>query len=93
MLKSCATACANAAREISGIDMPIDFYDIVEKQLDGTMLSFDEFRGKVVYIVNVASECGYTESNYNLLKRLTSHRAKGLELVELYSVKIDDTSS
>jgi glutathione peroxidase-family protein len=88
MLVSCATACSAVQVAPSGVDMPIDFYDIVEKTIDGEMISFDIFRGKVVYVVNVASECGYTESNYNLLQRLTGLRSKGLELVSTSEILV-----
>ena len=37
------------------------FYDIIEKDATGSDVSFRKFEGKVVYGVNVASECGYTE--------------------------------
>ena len=57
------------------------FYDIVEKDIDGKNVSFSQFKGKIVYIVNVASFCGYTESNYKILRDLKRYREYGLELV------------
>mmetsp|Transcript_51329 Transcript_51329/g.89577 ORF Transcript_51329/g.89577 Transcript_51329/m.89577 type:complete len:152 (-) Transcript_51329:232-687(-) len=51
--------------------MSNSFYDIVETSADGQEVSFKQFEGKVVYGVNVASECGYTESGYDLLSRLS----------------------
>lgn len=46
------------------------------------MVDFSKFQGKVVYIVNVASYCGYTESNYQLINQLTAkYASKGLEVV------------
>jgi len=32
------------------------FYDLVETDADGNSVSFDKFKGKVVYCVNVASK-------------------------------------
>ena len=34
-------------------------------------MSFEQFKGKVVYGVNVASKCGYTKSGYELLEKIS----------------------
>ena len=47
-------------------------YDIVEKDALGNDVNFSDFRGKVIYGVNVASRCGYTKSGYELLAKLSS---------------------
>jgi len=65
---------------LSSVEMT-SFYDIVEKDLNGNDVLFSQFRGKIVYIVNVASQCGYTASNYKLLRDLKRYREHGLELV------------
>lgn len=39
--------------------------------IDGNPISPDTFSGKVVFAINVASACGYTNSGYDLLKHLT----------------------
>jgi glutathione peroxidase-family protein len=45
-------------------------------------LSTDEFKNKVVLIVNVASKCGLTDSNYNQLKTLNDkYHDKGLRIL------------
>jgi glutathione peroxidase len=36
------------------------FYDFEAKQIDGTMLPLEKYRGKVLLIVNTASACGFT---------------------------------
>lgn len=41
------------------------------KDIDGNTIAPDTFAGKVVFAINVASACGYTNSGYDLLKRLT----------------------
>jgi glutathione peroxidase len=62
--------------------MPNSFYDIKEKDITGRTVDFSQFEGKVVYIVNVASYCGYTESNYQLMNSLSSkYASKGLEML------------
>jgi hypothetical protein len=61
-------------------DIPSSFYDIIEKSSKGEDVSFDIFRGKVVYGVNVASECGDTEVNYNILTRVTALKEHGIDV-------------
>ena len=63
MLDFCAKSCAGGAGS---------FYDIVEKDANGNDFHFEQLRNKVVYIVNVASRCGYTHENYVMLQKLAS---------------------
>ena len=37
-----------------------NFYDLKASSIDGEEISFNDFKGKKVLIVNVASKCGYT---------------------------------
>ena len=46
------------------------FFDLEANDIDGTVVHFSEFKGKVTVVVNVASYCGYTESHYNGLVAL-----------------------
>jgi glutathione peroxidase len=48
----------------------MNFYDIVEDGIHDQKIDFKQFKGKVVYLVNVASHCGYTQSNYADFKTL-----------------------
>lgn len=59
---------------------PTSFYDIVERDANGNEVSFEKFRGKVVYGVNVASRCGYTASGYALLAKLAELKSEGVEV-------------
>merc|ERR1712001_747947 len=45
-------------------------YDLKAVDIHGLEVNFNRFRGKVLLIVNVASECGFTDSHYRELQRL-----------------------
>ncbi len=42
------------------------FYDLSIKSIEGEVINFDQFQGKYVLIVNVASKCGYTKQYADL---------------------------
>mmetsp|Transcript_31004 Transcript_31004/g.38070 ORF Transcript_31004/g.38070 Transcript_31004/m.38070 type:complete len:184 (+) Transcript_31004:61-612(+) len=52
------------------------FYDLSAKTGNGDIISFDQFKGSVVLIVNVACLCGYTDDNYKQLSFLYDHYKK-----------------
>eukprot|EP00510_Aplanochytrium_minuta_P002747 CAMPEP_0184019082 /NCGR_PEP_ID=MMETSP0954-20121128/8542_1 /TAXON_ID=627963 /ORGANISM="Aplanochytrium sp, Strain PBS07" /LENGTH=229 /DNA_ID=CAMNT_0026300685 /DNA_START=1294 /DNA_END=1983 /DNA_ORIENTATION=- len=58
-----------------------EFYQIRWKDIDGEDLDFSTFKNKVVVVVNVASQCGYTLSAYKALNE--AHRLLGDEVVFL----------
>jgi glutathione peroxidase-family protein len=76
MLHSCKKSCGKVVQPI-----PNSFYDIVEKDIDGNDVNFEQFRRKLVYIVNVASQCGYTTENYRMLQRLSRYRSDNFEIL------------
>lgn len=79
MLQHCADACNQVKNEEE--PLPKSFYEILDHDLDGNEVNFAEFRDKVVYLVNVASHCGYTRENYDMFRKLSKYRGQGLELV------------
>jgi glutathione peroxidase len=62
-----AKEALKSAEELKGID---SFFDLQANDIHGKPLNFNQFRGKVSLVVNVASECGYTDSHYLSLVKL-----------------------
>jgi glutathione peroxidase len=79
MLVYCALSCDLVGKQ--SLNVPKSFYEITERDIHGNDVSFERFKGKVVYVVNVASQCGYTESNYRQIKDLQKYYEDGLEIV------------
>jgi len=85
MSKNCALSCSSSKSEEEESPSQMNansefnsFYEIVETDILGKEINFEQFRGKVVYIVNVASYCGYTAENYEIFRRLSEYRSSGL---------------
>jgi glutathione peroxidase len=53
-------------------------YDIHVKDIDGRDVKLDAYRGKVLLIVNVASECGFTPQYEGLQALHEKYQSKGL---------------
>lgn len=53
-------------------------YDIPVKTIDGKPTTLAEYKGKVLLIVNVASQCGYTPQYEGLEKIYEQYQSKGL---------------
>jgi glutathione peroxidase len=58
-----------------------DVYDFEVKRLNGESAKLSEYRGKVLLIVNTASECGFTPQYSGLEKLYGKFRARGLEIL------------
>nr|ACH63236.1 glutathione peroxidase [Rheum australe] len=57
-------------------------YDFVVKDARGNDVDLSQYKGKVLLIVNVASQCGLTNSNYTELSELyTKYKDQGLEIL------------
>ena len=51
-------------------------YDFKFRDLDGSALSLSEYKGKVVVVVNVASQCGFTNQYEDMQKVWEQYQAK-----------------
>eukprot|EP00878_Enallax_costatus_P003376 GHUV01003585.1.p1 GENE.GHUV01003585.1~~GHUV01003585.1.p1 ORF type:complete len:193 (+),score=40.64 GHUV01003585.1:133-711(+) len=62
--------------------MASTFHTFSAKTLDGKDVSFDQYKGKVVLVTNVACYCGLTNGNYKELVQLhDKYHDKGLEIM------------
>ena len=53
-------------------------YDFKFKDLDGSALNLSEYKGKVVVVVNVASQCGFTNQYEDMQNVWEQYQAKGI---------------
>ncbi|PIN11909.1 Glutathione peroxidase [Handroanthus impetiginosus] len=73
--RSFATTNAGAATEKT-------IHDYTVKDIDGKDVSLSKFKGKVLLIVNVASRCGLTSSNYTELSHIyEKYKTQGFEIL------------
>ena len=56
-------------------------YDFKFKDLDGSILSLSEYKGKVIVIVNVASRCGFTSQYEDMQKVWMMYQKKGVVML------------
>jgi len=56
-------------------------YDFEVKRLNGEPVKLDAYRGKVLLIVNTASQCGFTPQYRGLEELYGKFRARGLEIL------------
>ena len=53
-------------------------YDFKFNDLDGSPLSLSEYKGKVIVVVNVASQCGFTNQYEDMQKIWKRYQSKGI---------------
>ncbi len=54
------------------------FYEIKIESINGEIINFEEYKNKVILIVNTASYCGFTKQYDDLQKLWDLYRSKGL---------------
>lgn len=63
-------------------NLPKSIYDFTVKDIHGKDASLSDYKGKVLLIVNVASKCGLTDSNYKELNTLyEKYKTQGFEIL------------
>lgn len=56
-------------------------YDFTVTSIDGDEVNMSQFKGKSLLIVNVASECGFTNQYEGLQKLYNDYKEKGFEVL------------
>lgn len=59
----------------------MNFYDFTAKKMDGKEHSMEEYKGKVVVVVNTASKCGLTPQFKELEELYEKYNKDGLEII------------
>lgn len=78
-----AAACSQPIERPSimqNVKPPVSFYNFKMKSIDGTEVDFNDFKGKKVLIVNVASECGNTPQYADLENLYEQYKNKVIVL-------------
>ena len=65
----------------AGALMQKHFYDFEAKDIQGKTISMSQYKDKVVLVVNVASECGFTPQYEGLEKLYETYKAQGFEIL------------
>ena len=60
-------------------------YDFAFKDLDGSFLNLADFKDKVIIVVNVASQCGFTSQYEDMQKMWKNYQAKGVIMLGIPS--------
>jgi glutathione peroxidase len=71
----------NAKLNEKGGEKSDNINDIVVKDMNGKDVKLSEYNGKVLLIVNVASECGFTKQYSGLEKIYEKYKDKGFEIL------------
>ncbi|MDA8426703.1 MAG: glutathione peroxidase [Treponema sp.] len=61
--------------------MATTLYDFSAQTIDGNALSLEEYRGKLVLVVNTASNCGFTPQYEGLQKLFETFRDRGFTVL------------
>jgi len=60
-------------------------YDFTFNSLDGSEINLSEYKNKVIVVVNVASQCGFTNQYEDMQKVWDTYKKKGLIIIGIPS--------
>lgn len=60
----------------------MNIYDFKAEKNDGTVLDFDELKGKILLIVNTATGCGFTPQYEELENLYKKYHSSGFEILD-----------
>ena len=66
---------------VSGATAPTSVLDFTMRNIDGKDVPLSNYRGKVILIVNVASECGYTPQYKGLEELYRKYKDRGFVIL------------
>lgn len=75
------SSTANAESSSAKVNQEKSFYDIELQDIDGKKISLAQYRGKVLMIVNTASECGFTPQFKDLVDLQKEYGPQGLQVL------------
>ena len=61
------------------------FFDFSINSISNQVINFNEFKGKTILLVNVASKCGFTKQYSELQKLYDQYKEKGLVVIGIPS--------
>lgn len=59
----------------------MNFYDFIAKDINGKDINMNQYKGKVVLVVNTASKCGFTPQFKGLEELYNEYKEKGFEIL------------
>ena len=69
------------------------FYDFNIESINGEIIDFNKYRGKVILIVNTASYCGFTKQYEELQKLWDTYKSRGLIVLGIPSNSFNQEKS
>ncbi len=66
------------------------FYDLEAKDIDGKTIPMKSYKGKVIIVVNTASQCGFTPQLKDLTELQSKYGSQGLQILAFPSNKSRD---